>query len=65
MCGLGIQRPLIARLGLQRLRRVCPLCPSISDLDLLSNCESMVDLDPEVANRALDLGMPKQQLNGS
>ena len=39
--------------------------PSISDFNLLSDRESIVELDTEVANRALDFGVPKQQLDGS
>jgi len=31
-------------------------------LDLLGKCERVVDLDPEVSDRALDLAMPEQKL---
>ena len=31
---------------------------------LFRHFESVVDLDPEVANRAFQLGVPEQQLNG-
>jgi hypothetical protein len=34
-----------------------------SDIDLLSNCQSIVDLDPEIAYRAFQLGMPEQKLD--
>src|SRR5271154_4713353 len=36
-----------------------------SQLDLLGNAERVVDLDPEVANRAFELRMPEQQLDRS
>jgi hypothetical protein len=32
---------------------------------LLSDRQSIVDLDPEIANRAFDLYMAKQELNGT
>ena len=34
-----------------------------SDIDLLGDCERIVDLDPEVTHCALKLGMAQQQLN--
>ena len=37
--------------------------PSGSDVDLLGNCESIIDLDAEIPDGALDLGMPQEQLN--
>lgn len=42
--------------------RGCPLCPCNSDVDLLGNFKGIIDLDAEVPDRALDLGVPKQQL---
>jgi len=36
-----------------------------SQLNLLGNAERVVDLDPEVTNRAFELRMPEQQLNRS
>ena len=39
--------------------------PLFSDLDLLGNRKRVVDLDPEIANRALNVCMAKQQLNRS
>ena len=41
-------------------RRASLLCPSISDFDLLSDGERIVDLNPEVTNRALEFGMPER-----
>ena len=40
--------------------RARPLCPDTSDVDLFGNCERVIDLDSEIANRALDFGMAKQ-----
>jgi hypothetical protein len=37
--------------------RACRLCPGNSDVDLLRNHEGVVNLDPEVTDRALDLGV--------
>lgn len=34
-----------------------------SDIDLLGDLDCVIDLDAEVANRALDLGMSKQELD--
>ncbi len=36
-----------------------------SDVDLFSNLDGIIDLDPEVANSALDLGMPEQELDSA
>jgi hypothetical protein len=54
-----MQFRLLARLGLRRLARARPLCPGISDIHLLSNRQGVVDLDPEITDRALDLRMTK------
>ena len=40
------------------------LCPHISDVNLFSYCQGIVDLDAEIPDRALDLGMPEQELDG-
>jgi hypothetical protein len=42
----------------------CRLCPGISDIDLLGDRQGVVNLDPEITDRALDLGVTEQQLNG-
>ena len=39
--------------------------PLISDVDLLGNCKCVIHFDAKVANRALDLAMPKKHLHGS
>jgi hypothetical protein len=36
-----------------------------SEFDLLGNAESVIDLDPEVADGGLQLRMPQQQLDRS
>ena len=38
--------------------------PLKSDVDLFCYCQGIIDLDAKVPNRALDFGMPKQELNG-
>jgi hypothetical protein len=35
-----------------------------SDIDLFRYCQGIVDLDAEVPDRAFDLGMPEQELDG-
>ena len=47
------------------LGRARQLCPGISDVDFLSDLDRVVDLDAEIADGALDLGVAKQELNGS
>jgi hypothetical protein len=39
--------------------------PHFSDVDLLGYGERVINLDSEIANRALDLPVAKQELNGS
>jgi hypothetical protein len=36
-----------------------------SNVGLLGDSQSVVDLDAKITNRTLDLGMPEQQLDGS
>lgn len=40
-------------------------CPEGSNIDLLRYGKGVVNLNAEVANRALDLGMAEQQLDGT
>ena len=40
--------------------RARQLCPGNSDLDFLGYLKGVVDLDPQVANGAFDLGVPQQ-----
>ena len=39
--------------------------PHFSDIDLLGYSERVINLDSEIANRALDLRVAKQELNCS
>jgi len=41
------------------------LCPGSSDVDLLGYGESVVDLNAEISDSALDFGMSQQQLHGT
>ena len=40
-------------------------CPAVSDVNLFRDFKRIIDLDAEVSNRALDFGMPEEQLHGS
>ena len=47
--------------------RTCPLCPGrpgASDVDLFRYRQGVIDLDAEIPDRAFDLGMPEQELDG-
>src|ERR1035438_3109592 len=44
--------------------RACPLGPGISDINLFRYCQGVIDLDAEIPDRAFDLGMPEQELDG-
>jgi hypothetical protein len=44
--------------------RACPLCPGISDVDLFSYREGVIDLNAEVSDGAFDLGVTEQELHG-
>ena len=46
---------LLALSGPEVAGRACLLCPGISDINLLGYGECIVNLDPEIANRALNL----------
>jgi len=39
--------------------------PPVSDVDLFSNFERIIDLDTEVAHGALDFGVAEKQLDGA
>ena len=56
-------RLLMAQSGGWRVGRACPLCPGISDINLFRYCQSVVDFDAEIPDRAFDLGMPEQELD--
>jgi hypothetical protein len=55
--------PDMAQTGGWRLGRACPLCPGISDINLFCYCQSIVYFDPEISDRAFDLGVAKQKLD--
>ena len=44
--------------------KACPLCPGISDIDLFRYCEGITNFDAQISDRAFDLGMPEQELDG-
>jgi hypothetical protein len=50
--------------GGEKAGRACPLCPGISDVHLFRYRQGVIDLNAEIPDRAFDLGMPKQKLNG-
>ena len=56
---------LLARFRQRGMGRAGLLCPGSSDVDLLGDRESVVDLNTEISNCAFDLRMAKQELNGS
>ena len=45
---------------LLRSGRACPLCPGISDINLFRYCQSIIHFDPEISDRAFDLGVAEQ-----
>src|SRR5437762_2764955 len=45
--------------------RACRLCPVTSDVNLLCYGQRVVDLNPKVADCALDLRMAEEQLHGA
>jgi len=38
--------------------------PGASDVDLIRDCQGVIDLNAEIPDRAFDLGMPEQELDG-
>jgi hypothetical protein len=42
-----------------------PLCPGISDVNLLRYRKGVIDLYPEVSDGAFNLGVAEQELDGS
>ena len=49
----------------KRVGRACPLCPGSSDIDLLSDCKSVVDLNPKIPDCAFDFRVTKEELDGA
>jgi len=63
---LDLLRALLARCRVSTTgqeRRVEALFLPEPEIDLLGNCESVIDFDPEIANRAFKLGMTERKLN--
>jgi hypothetical protein len=52
----------MARIGCTGRGRAILLCPGKSDANLFRDGESVVDLDPEIPHRALDLPVAQQKL---
>jgi hypothetical protein len=50
----------MARLNRSELGRARQLCPGISDVNFLSDLDRVVDLDAEIADGALDLGVTER-----
>jgi hypothetical protein len=50
----------MAQLGRGGRGRAIPLCPGSSDVDLFGYGESVVDLNAEIPDGALDLGMSQR-----
>src|SRR5216684_4709755 len=57
-------RALLAQTGGWRSGRACPLCPGISDINLFRYCKGIIYFDPEISDRAFDLCMSEQKLDG-
>jgi hypothetical protein len=58
-------RLVTSEIGHRKSGRACPLCLGISDINLSRYCQGIIiDLDAEVTDRAFDLGMPEQELDG-
>jgi len=56
---------LVAQLGWGGKGRAIPHCPGRSDVDLFDYGESIIGLNAEIPDGALDLGMSQQQLHGT
>src|SRR4051794_30422988 len=56
--------PHMAQTGSWRVGRACPLCPSMSDINLFCYCQGVIDLDAEIPHGAFDLGVSEQKLDG-
>ena len=55
--------PQMAPIGSCERGRAVPLCPGRSDVDLFRDGESVIDLNAEIAHRALDLLVAQQKLD--
>ena len=57
--------PRLYRFCQREAGRAGLLCPGSSDIDLLGDCENVVDLNPEIANRAFNLRVAERELNSA
>jgi hypothetical protein len=55
---------MLAQTGGWRSGRACPLCPVISDINLFRYCEGIIYFNAEISDRAFDLCMSEQKLDG-
>jgi hypothetical protein len=44
--------------------KACQLCPGISDINLFGYGQGVIHFDAQISDRAFDLGMPEQKLDG-
>ena len=44
--------------------RACQLCPGISDINLFRYGQGVIHFDAQISDRAFDLRMPEQKLDG-
>jgi hypothetical protein len=58
-----LKGPFRVKPGRRKAGQSLSALPLISDVDLLGNCKCVIHLDTEVATRALDLTVPKEQLH--
>ena len=42
--------------------RACPPCPGTSDINMFCYCQSVINFDAEISDRAFDLGVATQKL---
>src|SRR6266540_2793511 len=56
-------RSRLAHSGGCRSGRACPLRPGTSDVNLFRYCKRVINLDAEISNRTLDLGVTEQELD--
>jgi len=61
---MRVRLPLMAQSGGEGPGRARPLCPGISDINLFRYSEGVIHLNAEIPDRAFDLGMPEQELDG-
>jgi hypothetical protein len=55
---------LLADIGTGRACPLCPRRPGASDVDLFRYGQGVIHLDAQISDRAFDLRMPEQKLDG-